>query len=81
METRKDVQSLTNNQGVKHNGWLSQSKSVYGLKTRGKDFIEKLSEEILGFVTEATCPRTRKVTKHSFKRIPVDHCVFKLEDE
>jgi len=55
-------------------------KSVYGLKTSGKDFIEQLAEEILGFVTEATCPRTRKVTKHSFKRIPVDHCVFKLED-
>jgi hypothetical protein len=66
--------------GVHAGKILLLKKSVYGLKTSGKDFIEQLAEEILGFVTEATCPRTRKVTKHSFKRIPVDHCVFKLED-
>jgi hypothetical protein len=59
---------------------LLLKKSVYGLKTSGKDFIEQLVEEILGFVVELTCLRTGKVTKHSFKRVPVDHCVFRFED-
>ena len=59
---------------------LILKKSVYGLKTSGKDFIEQLAKGILGFVIELTCPRTGKVTKHAFKRVPVDHCVFRFED-
>jgi hypothetical protein len=59
---------------------LLLKKSVYGLKTSGKDFMEQLAEEILGFVVELTCLRTGKVTKNSVKRVPVDHCVFRFED-
>ncbi len=60
---------------------LLLKKSVYGPKTSGKDFIEQLNAEILGFVVKLNCPRTGKVTKHSFKRVPVDHYVFRFEDE
>ena len=66
--------------GVHAGKILLLKKSVYGLKTSGKDFIEQLAEEILSFVVEVKCNRTGKVTKHSFKRVPVDHCVFRLED-
>jgi hypothetical protein len=66
--------------GVHAGKILLLKKSVYGLKTSGKDFIEQLGEEILGFVVELTCPMTGKVSKHSFKRIPVDHCVYRYED-
>ena len=66
--------------GVHAGKILLLKKSVYGLKTSGKDFIEQLGEEILGFVVELTCPMTGKVSKHSFKRVPLDHCVFRYED-
>jgi hypothetical protein len=59
---------------------LLLKKSVYGLKTSGKDFIDQFAEGILGFVVELTCLRMGKVTNHSFKRVPVHHCVFRFED-
>jgi hypothetical protein len=44
--------------GVHAGKILLFKKSVHGLKTSGKDFIEQLAEDILGFVAEGTFPRT-----------------------
>ncbi len=52
------------------------SRSYHGLKTSWQVFIEQLPEEILGFVAEATCPRTHKVTKHFVRLIPVNQGRF-----
>jgi hypothetical protein len=65
------------------NDWTEEGQMLLDdpeLWLSGKDFIEQLAEEILGFVVELTCLRTGKVTKHSFKKVPVDHYVFRFED-
>ncbi len=63
--------------GVNAGKVLLLKRSVSRLKTSGKDFIDQLGEEILGFSAESKCPQSRKVTKNAFKRIPVDDCVLK----
>ena len=80
LRDRTVFMKLSTDTGIHTAKILLLKKSVYGLKTKGREFNEQLEEEILGFVVELTCPRTGKVTKHSFRRVPVDHCVFRFED-
>jgi len=35
-------------------------KSVYGLKTSGREFVQQLSERILSFTMKVKCPKTGK---------------------
>ncbi len=37
---------------------LLLKKSVYGLKTRGRDFIHQMTEQILSYLVTGTCPKT-----------------------
>jgi len=55
-------------------------KSVYGLKTSGREFVQQLSEQILGFTMKVVCPKTGKEVEAKFTRLAVDHCIYRYED-
>jgi hypothetical protein len=66
--------------GVHSGKILLLKKSVYGLKTSGRDFIAQLAEQILSFLVTSKCIKTGKSESFGFKRLLVDHCVFHYED-
>jgi uncharacterized protein (DUF2267 family) len=55
-------------------------KSVYGLKTSGREFVQQLSEQILSFTMKVKCPKTGKEIEAKFTRLAVDHCIYRYED-
>ncbi len=59
---------------------LLLKKSVYGLKTSGSDFINQIVEQILSFLVTGKCSKTGNTVSHGFKRLLIDHCVFRYED-
>ena len=59
---------------------LLLKKSVYDLTTSGRDFIAELPEQILSFLVTSKCIKTGKSESFGFKRLLVDHCVFRYED-
>ena len=52
---------------------LLLKKSVYGLKTSGRDFIQYLAEQILSFMVTGKCPKTGNNVSHGFKNQEVTH--------
>jgi hypothetical protein len=55
-------------------------KSVYGLKTSGREFVQQLSEQILSFTMKMKCPKSGKEIEARFNRLAVDHCIYRYED-
>ena len=55
-------------------------KSVYGLKTSGREFVQQLSEQILTFTMKVKCPKTGEEIEAKFTRLAVDHCIYRYED-
>ncbi len=51
-------------------------KSVYGLKTSVREFVQQVSEQILSF----TSPKTDKEIEARFNRLTVDHCIYRYDD-
>ena len=47
-------------------------KSVYGLKTSGREFVQQLSEHILSFTIRLKCPKTGKEIEARFTRLTID---------
>ncbi len=66
--------------GVHSGKILLLKKSVYGLKTSGRDFIAQLAEQILSFLVTSKSIKTGKSESFGFKRLLIDHCVFRYED-
>jgi hypothetical protein len=65
--------------GVNVGEILLLKKIVYGLKTSGCDFIVQLAEQILSFLVTGKCCKTGKSESFGFKRLLIDHCVFRYE--
>ncbi len=59
---------------------LLMLKSVYGLKTSDREFVQQLSEQILSFTMKTKCPKTGKEIEARFNRLAVDHCIYRYED-
>jgi hypothetical protein len=55
-------------------------KSVYGLKTSGREFMQHLCEQILSFTMKVKCPKTGEEIEAKFTRLAVDHCIYRYED-
>jgi hypothetical protein len=66
--------------GVHAGKILLLKKSVYDLTTSGRDFIAELPEQILSFLVTSKCIKTGKSESFGFKRLLIDHCVFRYED-
>jgi len=71
---------LPKDAGIHAGKILLLKKSVYGLKTSGRDFIAQLAEQILSFLVTSKCSKTGKSESFGFKRLLIDHCVFRYED-
>ena len=71
---------LPKDAGVHAGKILLLKKSVYGLKTSGRDFIAQLAEQILSFLVTVKCSKSGKSESFGFKRLLIDHCVFRYED-
>ena len=71
---------LPKDAGIHAGKVLLLKKSVYGLKTSGRDFINQLAEQILSFLVTGKCSKTGNTVSHGFKRLLIDHCVFRYED-
>jgi len=65
---------LPKDAGIHAGKVLLLKKSVYGLKTSGRDFIHQLAEQILSFLVPG------KGVSYGFKRLLIDQCVFRYED-
>jgi hypothetical protein len=55
-------------------------KSVYGLKTSGREFVQRLSEQILSFTVKVKCPKTGEEIAARFTRLAIDPCNYRYED-
>ena len=55
-------------------------KSVYGLKTSGREFVQQLSEQILSFTIKVKCPKTGEEIEARFTRLAIDPCIYRYED-
>ena len=55
-------------------------KSVCGLKTSGREFVQKLSEQILSFSIKVKCPKTGEEIEARFTRLAIDPCIYRYED-
>ena len=71
---------LPRDAGIHAGKILLLKKSVYGLKTSGRDFIAQLAEQILSFLVTIKCSKTGKSESFGLKRLLIDHCVFRYED-
>jgi hypothetical protein len=71
---------LPKDSGIHAGKILMLKKSVYGLKTSGRDFIAQLAEQILSFLVTSKCSKTGKSESFGFRRLLIDHCVFRYED-
>ena len=55
-------------------------KSVYGLKTSGREFVQELSEQILRFTIKVKCPKTGEEIEARLTRLAIDPCIYRYED-
>jgi hypothetical protein len=65
--------SIQRDAGIHTGKILLLKKSVYGLKTSGRDFIAQLAEQILSFLVTIQCCKTGKSESFGFKRFLIDH--------
>ena len=54
-------------------------KSVYGLKTSGREFVQQLSEQILSFTVKVKCPKTGEEIEARFTRLVIDPCIYRYD--
>ncbi len=80
MRDRSVYIRLPKDAGVHAGKILLLKKSVYGLKTSGRDFIAQLAEQILRYLVTSKCSKTGKSESFGFKRLLIDHCVFHYKD-
>ena len=80
LRDRTVYSKLPKDAGIHTDKVLLFKKSVYGLKTSGRDFIQQVAEQILSFLVTVKCPKTGNNVSHGFKRLLIYHCVFRYED-